>query len=551
MRNIRKIFYMMAAVVGSGLLLQGCVKEDIAPLGEQHNVAVQLNVGTRAVSEADGTPTDDESAIHTLRVYAFVEGKPAGHYFTDNVTETPHTFFMDLTFYSSGVQTVDFYAVANEAAMVEPNHSLSESTSESELKNLWFTNYQTNIQQYGLPMFCDNQSYELDFTHVKQGSPTAPGHEGHEGHAWLDYDNLSIELKHPFGKLGVFAAKAEGETTPLRITGLTMLESGTRMRNYLMTPTDEQLKSIGATGDVELSVVEGEVRAALADNITPEERRNPENYTPVLNAPFYPFENPYANGGAWNIPGSDEKEHVLKIDYAFGDESRTGLVHMPAVERNTYYTICCLMRNDGKITIEYIVADWDDGGEYEIEFNYPQYTNPIQPEDGSTLTGGEQYPQPEVWYSATDEGSYTFKFQITGPTGQKWTPTLVDGTQADFRVRVYQLSTDGNSTKTYLYSNHPDDPLVKPETETDKMADRLVASSEPYYITVSALNADNVDDEVGLAISYDRSWSTDGSQLLLINGLTNNLKWTGSEIAEVIVIKQTEAPIGENESTND
>ena len=548
MRNIRKVFYMMAAVVGSGLLLQGCVKEDIAPLGEQHNVAVQLNVGTRAVSEADGTPTDDESAIHTLRVYAFVEGKPAGHYFTDNVTESSHTFFMDLTFYSSGVQTVDFYAVANEAAMVEPNHSLSESTSESELKNLWFTNYQTNIQQYGLPMFCDNQSYELDFTHVKQGSPTAPGHEGH---AWLDYDNLSFELKRPFGKLGVFAAKAEGETTPLRITGLTMLESGTRMRNYLMTPTDEQLKSINTAGDVELSVVEEGVTAELADNITSEERRNPENYTPVLNAPFYPFENPYANGGAWNIPGSDGKEHVLKIDYAFGDEPRTGYVHMPAVERNTYYTICCLMRNDGKITIEYIVADWDDGGEYEIEFNYPQYTNPIQPEDGSTLTGNEQYPQPEVWYSATDEGSYTFKFQITGPTGQKWTPTLVDGTQADFRVRVYQLSTDGNSTKTYLHSNHPDDPLVKPETETDKMADRLVASSEPYYITVSALNADNVDDKVGLAISYDRSWSTDGSQLLLINGLTNNLKWAGSEIAEVIVIKQTEAPIGENESTND
>ena len=539
---------MMAAVVSCCLLPQGCVKEDVAPLGEQHNVAVQLNVGTRAVSEADGTPTDDESAIHTLRVYAFVEGKPAGHYFTDNVTETPHPFFMDLTFYSSGVQTVDFYAVANEGAMVGANATLSESTSESELKNLWFTNYQTNIQQYGLPMFCDNQSYELDFTYVKQGSPTAPGHEGH---AWLDYDNLSFELKRPFGKLGVFAAKAEGETTPLRITGLTMLESGMRMRNYLMTPTDEQLRNIAnAVGDVELSV-EGEVTAELADNITSEERRNPENYTPVLNAPFYPFENPYANGGTWNIPGSDGKEHVLKIDYAFGDEPRTGYVHMPAVERNTYYTICCLMRNDGKITIEYTVADWDDGGEYEIEFNYPQYTNPIQPEDGSTLTGSGKYPQPEVWYSATDEGSYTFKFQITGPTGQKWTPTLVDGTQADFRVRVYQLSADGNSTKTYLYSNHPDDPLVKPETETDKMVDRLVASSEPYYITLSALNADNVDDEVGLAISYDRSWSTDGSQLLLINGLTNNLKWVGSEIAEVIVIKQTEAPIGENESTND
>lgn len=565
MRNIRKILYMMAAAVGCGLLPLGCVKEDVAPLGEQHNVAVQLNVGTRAVDDPDGTPTDVESAIHTLRVYAFVGGKPAGHYFTNNVTEAPHTFFMDITFYSNGVQTVDFYAVANEAAMISANYSLSENTSETQLKNLWFTDYQDNIQQYGLPMFCDKQSFQLDFTKVKQESPTDPDHADH---SWIEHDNISFELKRPFGKLGVFAAKAAdetaGETTPLRITGLTMLESGTRFRNYLMTPTAEQLAGISnASGDIELSVVEGEVTKELAAGATLAERQNTENYTPVLATPFYPFENPYANGGSWNISGDDGKEHVLKIDYAFGDEPRTGYVYMPAVERNTYYAICCLMHNDGKITVEYTVADWDDGGEYVIEFNYPQYTNPIQPEDGSTLTGSDTYSQPEVYYSTTDEGSYTFKFQITGPDNQKWTPTLVDGTQANFRVRVYQFSTDGNATKTYLYSNDPNDskaqetpddpePLVRPETDNDKMVDRLVASNEPYYITVSAMNADNVDkesSEVGLAIAYDRSWSTDGSALLLINGLTGNLKWAGSDVAEVIKIKQIEAPEGEdNES---
>ena len=65
---------MMAAAVGCGLLPLGCVKEDVAPLGEQHNVAVQLNVGTRAVSEADGPPTEDEAANHTLRVKAIDTG---------------------------------------------------------------------------------------------------------------------------------------------------------------------------------------------------------------------------------------------------------------------------------------------------------------------------------------------------------------------------------------------------------------------------------------------------------------------------------------------
>ncbi len=530
---------MMAAAVGCGLLPLGCVKEDVAPLGEQHNVAVQLNVGTRAVSEADGTPTDDESAIHTLRVYAFVGGKPAGHYFTNNVTEAPHTFFMDITFYSAGVQTVDFYAVANEAAMIGAN-ALSENTSETQLKNLWFTDYQDNIQQYGLPMFCDKQSFDLDFTKVKTQRPSDPDHADH---SWLDYDNITFGLKRPFGKLGVFAAKTVNETTPLRITGLTMLESGTRFRNYLMTPTAEQLAEISnASSDIPLSVVEGEVTKELAAGATLAERQNTANYTPVLNAPFYPFENPYANGGSWNIPGTDGKEHVLKIDYAFGDEPRTGYVYMPKVERNTYYAVCCLMHNDGKITIEYTVADWDDGGEYEIEFNYPQYTNPIQPEDGSTLNGpNAQYDQPEVWYSTTDEGSYTFQFRITGPLNQHWTPTLVGalGTSEHFAVKVYQGSKPA-TPEGYLYDN----------TRENNNNDLLVASPDPYYITVKALKSENENKEVGLAISYDRSWSSAGSALLLINGLTNNLKWARSDVAEVIKIKQIEAPEGEdNEST--
>lgn len=530
---------MMAAAVGCGLLPLGCVKEDVAPLGEQHNVAVQLNVGTRAVSEADGTPTDVESAIHTLRVYAFVGGKPAGHYFTDNVTEAPHTFFMDITFYSTGVQTVDFYAVANEDAMEGINisgstdHRLSENTSETQLKNLWFTDYQDNIQQYGLPMFCDKQSFQLDFTKVRDKSPTDPDHADH---SWLEHDDITFELQRPFGKLGVFAAKPAGEIATLKVTGLTMLESGTRMRNYLMTPTAEQLAGIqNASGDIVLPVVEGEVEAELAAGATLAERQKTENYTPVLAAPFYPFENPYANGGSWNISGDDGKEHVLKIDYAFGDEPRSGYVYMPKVERNTYYAVCCLMHNDGKITVEYTVADWDDGGEYEIEFNYPQYTNPIQPVDGSTLNGpNDQYKQPEVWYSTTDEGSYTFQFRITGPTNQHWTPTLVGtlGTSEHFAVKVYQGSKPA-TPEGYLYDN----------TRENNNNNLLVASPNPYYITVKALKSENENKEVGLAISYDRDWSSAGSALLLINGLTGNLKWAGSDVAEVIMIKQTESKV--------
>lgn len=527
---------MMAAAVGCGLLPLGCVKEDAASLGEQHDVAVQLNVGTRAVEEVDGKPTDDESAIHTLRVYAFVDGKPAGHYFTDNVfvdeTTKKHTFFMDITFYSDGEQTVDFYAVANENAMITLGSGapapLSEATTETQLKNFWFTELSGDIQRNGLPMFCDNRSITLDFMKVKAESPNDPEHADH---SWLNYSDITFELQRPVGKLGVFAAKPAGESGTLRITGLTMLEAGTRMRNYLMTPTDDMLRGISnASGDIVLAVVDGNVTAELPDGISEAERRNPKNYTPVLNTPFYPFENPWGNGGSWNIPGSDSKGNVLRIDYSYGDEARTGLVYMPTIERNHYYTVCCLMHNDGKITVNYTVAPWDEDpeGEYEIEYNYPDYTNPIQPESGASLEGSAQYPQPTVWRNNdpdSDEGSYTFRFTIRGPVGQKWSPTLVGtlGTPDNFELKVYQIQSDGSKK----YIDNPDD---------------YTASDRPYYITVKALKGTNVDKEVGLGIAYTRQWSPDGSALLLINGLTGNLKWAGSDIAEVVMIRQIEVP---------
>ena len=149
------------------------------------------------------------------------------------------------------------------------------------------------------------------------------------------------------GKLGVFAAKPRGETGELRITGLTMLSSGTLTRNYLMPQSDETLKNITSiSGDFPLKVIEDAVTAELANNITDEQRKDPKNYTPVLNAPYYPFENPWGSN-TWNVPG-DEKGNVLQIEYEYDGAARTGLVYLPPIERNHYYTVCCLMHNDGK-----------------------------------------------------------------------------------------------------------------------------------------------------------------------------------------------------------
>jgi len=522
MWNLRKIFCTVAVAVCLGCLLSGCTDDDTAPDGARREVAVMLSAGSRTVSETDGSLTDDEKAIHTLRVYAFVNGKKAGHYFTNNVTEDPHTFFMDIAFYTDGEQTVDFYAVGNETAMTTTSGGLSENITESELKNFWFSNMLAdNLNTKGLPMYCDKTPVKLDFTKLKTESPIA---SGHEGHAWLDYSNIEFELKRPMAKLGVFVAKPEGENAELKITGLTMLQQGTRNRNYLMTPTEQMLKEIkNYTSDISMKVVEESVDKTLAENITETERKNPANYTPVMAEPFYPFESPWSNGGSWNIPGTDNKEHVLKIDYTFGDTPHTGYVYMPAVLRNHYYAICCLMRNDGVISVEYLVADWDDEN-YEIDYNYPDYSTLVPANQAEAVT----YSQPEVYYNAdatSEAGTYTFKFSIKGPTGQKWTPTLMLelGTTDNFEVKTYQSQADGS--KRYLTSH-----------------DEYVASQEPYYITVRALKSENAGKQVGLAIAYDRVWGSEGSNMLLINGSMGNLIFEGSAIPEIVVIKQTDVP---------
>ena len=214
----------------------------------------------------------------------------------------------------------------------------------------------------------------------------------------------------------------------------------------------------------------------------------------------------------------DEHGNILKIGYTFDSEPREGLVYMPRIERNKYYAVCCLMHNSGKITVAYDVADWEDGGDYQLEFDYPSYEL-LQPFGGGTAP----YAQPTVYYNggaSSTAGTYSFRFTITGPVRQEWQPTLFDATAADYELTVYQ-NVDGVNT------------LVTPP---------YVASDTAYEIRVRALKGENVDKQFSLGIAYTPKWDPSGSSLLLINMQSGATNWTGSESTEKIVIKQVDIP---------
>lgn len=509
MDSIKQILgriFILGCLVGS---LTGCNEEDRTPLSGERMVQVQLDVHTRAVDASTGTPTAEESDLHSLRVYAFDNsGQQVGHLNLTDGLDTSNPLLMDLKIKAEPTeQSLRFYAVANEGAMSTPGNekTLDANTSETELKNFTFTLLKTPTSDNGLPMFA------TDEVTINTGNTSLRTESGHEGHYTLN-EKVNFELERPVGKLGVFAAKVEGETETLTVTGAKILKEGTRMRNYLFPQTDEVLKQIvSKEAEIDLTLVTGgNVNKALSENISDEERKNPGNYTPLLEVPFYPFETPWGSA-SWDTPG-DERGAVLQIDYQFGDKTNTGLVYLPRIERNHYYAICCLMRNSGKITVEYVVADWNDGGNYELDFAYPTYF-PIEPMEGA------DYSQPTVYYNPdpdSDEGTFKARFRLTAPEGQEWQPTLLNATPADYEITVYQSSEQG----------------------MQKVEPPYVASSSDYVIKIRALKSENVDRKVELGIGYIPRWDPGDMSLLQINWASGKTIWGGSDDPEKIVISQ-------------
>lgn len=491
----------IALLVLAAATVAGCTKAPAPDLGEELNVLLQMSVGTKAVTETDGTPTDAESAIHTLRVYAFVGGEPAGHFYTDDYagledasapTAAKH-FLMDIKMYSLGSRDVDFYVIANEDAMVTTGAAveLDENTTEAQLNGFTFTRLNLDDDMaHGLPMCCKRKE-TINFAEDDPNNhQTDPGHEGHT----LLAQKLSFELERPVGKIGVFAAKPKGEKGKLTITGLSVTRS--RFVNFLMCPgnLENAYGNQGSSATRELATVDDPVLSEVASG-----EIDASQYTLVQAEAYYPFENPWGSSN-WSQAGSP-RGNILTIKYRYDTDSqeRTGTVYLPPVVRNTYYMVCCQLSNSGKIMVNYSVADWDDAEPYELEFAAPEYELPTQ----SYPVASTPYARPTVHYNgdpAAQEGTFSINFKISGPVGQVWTPTLLNATDADYQITVTQNGS----------------PVAAP----------YLASADPYIITIRALRPDNVGKTLEFAISYTPQWDPTGTSLLMINGNSESeLRW--------------------------
>ena len=107
----------------------------------------------------------------------------------------------------------------------------------------------------------------------------------------------------------------------------------------------------------------------------------------------------------------------------------------------------------------------------------------------------------------TDDGAFSVDFQMKGPVGQKWTPTINAASSRYFAINVYERGSN--------------EPLsdISIEAHKDKV----------YTIKVYPLNplSDTAPTQVAFSITYTPSWQGGAASYYLpVNGTENSFLWT-------------------------
>ena len=514
MQNIYKIMTRAAAAILAVTLVMGCNLEKVGPSMDAEGVIVQLSVSADDML----TKSLDESAIQTIRIFAFDQtGNQVGHIYEENPA-AGEKFHMVLTaFGTEGSISVDFYAVANEKAMYHGGSSVSlrSDMTANDLNNLV---YSSLVTSYGtMPLYGKLEDKVLVLT---------DGYHVENDHAAIIAEPVAINLSRSLAKIGVYAAALDGTTNNPVIESITFISSGRRDVSYLFPAQDaaslkdrdsrvaslttDRVFFLNSNGQDILSNA-GEVAKRLSDQITATDINVTDYYTEVL-SPFYLAEVPYGSN-AWDQAADPSGRPVaLVIKYSFGENTVTkyATVNMPAIERNTFYQVRCLIKADGQILVNISVNPWIEGEAWDISFDFPTHSDPLLASSTYSTLSGEYsahvYGSEATMYhtgsdAAPEEGgAFSVDFNISYPIGGVWKPTLRGASNDDYEIRLYERgSTEKINNMSVVIKNENKDTW--------------------YTIKVVPKKSTLVGEKVTLSISYTTlHLGAEYAYLLQING---------------------------------
>ncbi len=595
MQTFKPIKMLMAvAICYWWLMLSGCVREDLSSSedyqGDEKSMLLELNLKSRIV-DASGNiltevaPEEHEQRLHTLRIYAYTNSELVAYHFIPNIEEEsalPYGFLVDVIAKSTTLQPVDFYVIANEAGL--SGVTFTENMQEDDLNNMTFNslNGLNDLPNMKMPNIA-KMRYWIDMSNESSKLADAVKYPEHKGHTTVarvynakEDGSLGDEvtttdaggntgscgvvtfgLERPTSKLRIYAASLDDESSKLTIVSAKLVGNHAPSSAWVIPHTDEQLKARAyqTIEDVGFDISDAaKTGCAIFDPNEKEnqsERLDSENYTEVTARAYYPHEIPFGSDPAnWAVPtyynadgdvvpadteGAIAKGNILEIQYTFdgGVTTRTGVVYLPPMKRNHYYTIFCLMNNSGRFTIEYTVADWDhitETNDWDLNYEYPSYS-PFFPIGFASLNNaienlGPEMPTPQCWYVADPDnsdnlrydpqnpfaGCFKTKFVVTAPEDITLTPTI---NNVNVNVEIWEDSTETTSGYARIMNGAD-------------YATTITARQEAYILVVRPKQA-AAGQTVDLMVSWVPKWDDTESFLLLVNqGTGDGTLWADS-----------------------
>lgn len=497
MQKTFNIILRAVLIVFTAAFAAACITEKFDTSTGLQSVMLQVNIEAGEMTKA--VPTDAESAINSVRIYAFrADGTQAGHFYRAAASDDP--IVMDLTLPMKGVHDVEFHVFVNEGSMTfADNFTFTEKMTQAQLNAAKFHNVNPTS---GFPMYC----VQKEAVNVENLSQSGTPSYDHRDHDYLA-QQVTFKLIRPIAKVSVYAAIVKGGAAgSVSVNRVEFAKNGTRTYNYLLPQSDAVLADIPSRSG-SFDFISSPVSLMKTIDKTDEEAvNNPDNYNLVI-ADQYLTETE-SGDAVWQTKESD-RQALLHVEYSVGEggEIQHGYVYLPKIVRNHHYKVCILINSEGSILINYYVAEWDDADMTELWFDYPSHSYVrIAPNDtdAAAAPAAMSASQPFVGY-----------FKLAYPAEETWTPVLLShATECD--ITVFKGS------------------------ETTPMSYPISADSGNWYkiiITPSAGLA--AGTEVEFAITYSPLGSMDKYEYLMINGSQNNPYWpySGTSDPNKIIIK--------------
>ena len=218
--------------------------------------------------------------------------------------------------------------------------------------------------------------------------------------------------------------------------------------------------------------------------------------------------------------------YYLKVTYKVnGGSSQTRRVAIPCqVLRNHDYQIKATVKNDGGVAVQYTVADWVDVP-WDLEFDAAQNSE-LLPLPSKNSKPEENQFAAVSYTQGSEDGAAKLFFQMEGPEGITWKPTILNASQDHYITRVYEViplteDAEGNIV-TYELSSEPVEGDI--EAHPDKF----------YCVKVIALDATAHTartEPIKLGVTHAPQWNDEKSNLLVVNPKDSkgNYFWYGKD----------------------